>query len=172
MTINSNATNNQPILVTEINCTSSTVQPNSNNNCTQAFDNDTEVTLIATGSNFAGWSGVTCAGAGQTQTSAMCTIIMNANLTATATFNTGSTSGCGINCGDVNGALNGSGQPIVTIVDAELTAQEAIGIQVSGFNKTNALVDNGSSVDINDAFLIAEYAVGKITTFPAGPGPG
>jgi len=172
VTINSNATNNQPILVTEINCTSSTVQPNSNNNCTQAFDNDTEVTLIATGSNFAGWSGVTCAGAGQTQTSAMCTIIMNANLTATATFNTGSTSGCGINCGDVNGALNGSGQPIVTIVDAELTAQEAIGIQVSGFNKTNALVDNGSSVDINDAFLIAEYAVGKITTFPAGPGPG
>jgi len=68
--------------------------------------------------------------------------------------------------GDVNSAVDGSGNPIVTIEDAELTAQKAIGIQVQNFNTAAALVDGGSSVDINDAFLIAEYAIKKITSFP------
>jgi len=71
------------------------------------------------------------------------------------------------NLGDVNGAVDGNGNPVVSIVDAEETAQEAIGVDVPGFITANALVDNGTSVDINDAYLIAEYAVKKITTFPA-----
>jgi len=74
--------------------------------------------------------------------------------------------------GDVNGAVDGSGNPVVSIVDAELTAQVAVGIQLpagTNFNTAAAEVDGLKTVDINDAFLIAEYAIKKISTFPAGP---
>jgi hypothetical protein len=42
----------------------------------------------------------------------------------------------------------------------------AIGLAVANFNSANAQVDGGSSVNIYDAFLIAEYAIGKIDKFP------
>jgi hypothetical protein len=68
--------------------------------------------------------------------------------------------------GDVNGALNSNGQAVVNIYDAELTAQKAIGLSVTGFIPANAEVDGSGTVNIYDAFLIAEYAVGLITKFP------
>jgi flagellar hook assembly protein FlgD len=68
--------------------------------------------------------------------------------------------------GDVNGALNNSGQPVVNINDAEMTAQETIGLNVPNFISANAEVDGTKTVDIYDAFLIAEYAIGLITKFP------
>ena len=161
--VTSAATQNQPVPVQEINCTST-----SSANCVAAFDAAanapaTVVTLTATPSNgevFAGWSGGGCTG-----NSTTCAVVMTQAQNVTATFNTAPAASCGVNCGDVNGVMN-NGQPVVTIVDAELTAQEAIGVQVSGFITANALVDGGTTVDINDAFLIAEYAVRKITSFP------
>jgi hypothetical protein len=73
----------------------------------------------------------------------------------------------GINYGDVNGAVNGSGQPVVTIADAEMVAQAAIGlITLTPAQQTAAEVDGTGKVDIYDAFLIAEYAVGIISKFP------
>jgi hypothetical protein len=62
--------------------------------------------------------------------------------------------------GDVNN------DQVVTIADAELTAQVAVGLTVSNFNTTAAEVDGKSTVDIYDAFLIAEYVAGLITKFP------
>lgn len=62
------------------------------------------------------------------------------------------------------GDVNGDGR--VTIYDAELTAQKAIGLTVANFNISNAEVDGTGRVDIYDAFLIAEYAVGLINKFP------
>jgi hypothetical protein len=65
--------------------------------------------------------------------------------------------------GDVNGAANGQ----VTLLDSELTAQDAIGLSVASFIPANAEVDGTGTVDIYDAYLIAEYAAELITQFPA-----
>jgi hypothetical protein len=66
--------------------------------------------------------------------------------------------------GDVNGAANGE----VTLIDAELTAQAAVGlITLTSSQQQAAEVDGKSTVDIYDAYLIAEYAAGLITQFPA-----
>jgi hypothetical protein len=70
--------------------------------------------------------------------------------------------------GDVNGAVNGSGQPIVTLYDAELTAQAAVGlITLTSTQQQAADVDGKGATNIYDAYLIAEYAAGLITKFPA-----
>jgi hypothetical protein len=89
-----------------------------------------------------------------------CTITMTSAQTVTATFT--SSSGTPV-YGDVNGAVNGA----VTIYDAELAAQSAVGLSVSPFYPANAEVDGTGAVDIYDAYLIAEYAAGLITKFPA-----
>jgi hypothetical protein len=69
--------------------------------------------------------------------------------------------------GDVNGAVNGSGQPVVTIVDSEMTAQAAVGlITLTSTQQQAADVDGTGAVDIYDAYLISEYAAGLITQFP------
>ena len=54
----------------------------------------------------------------------------------------------------------------MTIYDAEQTAQYAIGLPVANFNTAAAGVDGTNTVNIYDAFLIAEYAVGIINKFP------
>jgi hypothetical protein len=62
--------------------------------------------------------------------------------------------------GDVNGDRQ------VTIADAELTAQAAVGLPVANFISANAKVDGKSMVNIYDAFLIAEHVSGLISKFP------
>jgi hypothetical protein len=55
----------------------------------------------------------------------------------------------------------------VTIADAELVAQSFMGLKtLSTAQQTEAEVDGKNSVDIYDAFLIAEYAAGLISKFP------
>jgi hypothetical protein len=74
-----------------------------------------------------------------------------------------STGGNGVLAGGLLGDVNGDGN--VTVYDAQLTAQYAVGFPVS-INTTNAKVDGKSAVDIYDAYLITEYAAGLITNFP------
>jgi len=122
--------------------------------CSETLGSGTNVTLTATASYgyvFTGWSGGGCSGTGA------CVVTMNSNQTVTATFNIGTSP---VLYGDVNGDGN------VTINDAELTAQYAIGLPVANFILTNAEVDGNKYVNIDDAFLIAEYAVGLISKFP------
>jgi hypothetical protein len=65
--------------------------------------------------------------------------------------------------GDVNG------DTYVSLKDAELTAQDAIGLPVA-INTTAAKVDGKAQVDIYDAFLIAQYVIGNIADFPPKKG--
>jgi hypothetical protein len=66
-----------------------------------------------------------------------------------------------ITYGDINGDSH------VTIADAEMTAQAAIGlITLTSTQQQAAEVDGTGRLNIYDAFLIAEYAVGVINTFP------
>jgi hypothetical protein len=106
-------------------------------------------------SSFAGWSGVTCNEGSQIENT--CTVTMNSTQTVTAIFITSSGT-------PAYGDANGDGQ--VTLLDAEVTARQAIGLSVSPFIAANVEVDGTGVVDIYDAFLIAEDANGKITKFP------
>lgn len=124
-----------------------------------ATDPDSIEILTATaasGSIFTGWtitgspSNNTCTG-----TTSPCSFTVNAATTVTANFVLST----------VLGDPLGLGTP--TIADAEATAQYAIGLSVANFNSANAKVDGNSTVDIYDAYLIAEYTAGLINQFPA-----
>jgi hypothetical protein len=65
--------------------------------------------------------------------------------------------------GSILGDVNADGS--VTIVDALLTAQYYVGIELDGFIVEAADVDCDNGVDIIDALLIAQYYVGVITEF-------
>ncbi len=62
--------------------------------------------------------------------------------------------------GDVNSDDN------ITIFDASLVAQFAIGLNPPNFNENLADVSGDGNVNLYDASLIAQYAVGLITKFP------
>ena len=63
------------------------------------------------------------------------------------------------NTGDVNG--DGS----ISIVDALMVAQYAVGLNPQNFNVNNADADCNGSVNIVDALIIAQYSVGLIKRF-------
>jgi hypothetical protein len=65
------------------------------------------------------------------------------------------------------GDVNTSGT--IDIVDALLTAQYYVGLQVNNFNSSFADVNCSGGIDIVDALLIAQYYVGLISDFPCSP---
>lgn len=92
--------------------TSSPAGINCGADCTESYASGTSVTLTATpasGSTFTGWSGGGCSGTGT------CQIVMNANTTVTATFDTVSGGGGGSSggggggggCGSIDDSSNG-----------------------------------------------------------------
>jgi len=64
----------------------------------------------------------------------------------------------------ITGDVDNNG--VITIVDALITAQYAIGVGPASFDPSGADVDNNGTINIVDALLIAQYATGLITTFP------
>jgi hypothetical protein len=108
--------------------------------CAADYDEDTEVTLLATastGSRFAGWSGAGCSGSG----AGTCTVTMTAARSVTATFvavhplavaksgsGDGTVAGDGIDCGAACSAEYDEGSEI------RLTATPAAGSRFTGWS--------------------------------------
>ncbi|MBN1697049.1 MAG: dockerin type I repeat-containing protein [Spirochaetales bacterium] len=71
--------------------------------------------------------------------------------------------------GQSAGDVNASGT--IDIVDALLTAQYYVGLDVDNFNTSKADVNCSGSIDIVDALIIAQYYVGLIGEFPCSTEP-
>jgi len=97
---------------------------------------------------------------GLSTTSKVCTVYSGATVAPTPTPTATRTATATVLKGDVNS------DNTITIMDALMVAQYAVGMNPPNFDPGRADVNCDSSITIIDALMIAQHSVGLITSFP------